>query len=217
MKRVVDLKVLYFGTPVVLVSSLNSDGSTNIAPISSVWWLGQTAVLGMADTSQTVRNLHERPECVLNLVDPSMVAAVDRLALLTGRTDVPDYKEARGYRYEPDKFRASGLTPRCSDLVSPFGVAESKISLEGRVEISHQVGGSDSNSRAIEVSVLRAHVDDELLVPGHDHHIDALRWDPLIMKFTEFFAGGTPAYPSSLARGWGMPKLETTEVLAAAR
>jgi hypothetical protein len=37
------------------------------------------------------------------------------------------------------------------------------------------------------------------------------------MKFTEFFAGGTPAYPSSLARGWGMPKLETAELLAAAR
>jgi flavin reductase (DIM6/NTAB) family NADH-FMN oxidoreductase RutF len=207
MKQVVDLKVLYFGTPVVLVSSLNADGSTNIAPISSAWWLGQTAVLGMADTSQTVRNLMDRPDCVLTLVDPSMVAAVDRIALLTGRSDVPDYKAARGYRHESDKFSAAGLTPEPSDLVAPLGIAESRISLEGRVATMHQVGGEDSNCQAIEVSVLRAHVDPGLLVPGSDHYIDPLRWDPLIMKFTEFFAGGEPAHDSSLARGWDMPKL----------
>ena len=207
MKRVVDLKVLYFGTPVVLVSSLNPDGTTNIAPISSAWWLGQTAVLGMASTSQTVRNLEQRPECVINMVDPSMVAAVDRIALLTGRRDFPEYKAAKGYRFEPDKFAAAGLTPSPSDLVAPHAVAESPISMEGRVEGMSAVGGSESNARAIEVSVLRTHVDQGLLVTGSDHHIDPLRWDPLMMKFTEFFAGAEPAYPSSLARGWGMPPL----------
>ena len=38
--------ILYFGTPVVVVSSLNEDGTTNLAPISSAWWLGWTCVLG---------------------------------------------------------------------------------------------------------------------------------------------------------------------------
>jgi hypothetical protein len=42
---------------------------------------------------------------------------------------------------------------------------------------------------------------------SNDRYIDPLRWDPLIMKFTEYFAGGAPAYPSSLARGWQMPPL----------
>jgi flavin reductase (DIM6/NTAB) family NADH-FMN oxidoreductase RutF len=207
MKHVVDLKVLYFGTPVVLVSSLNADGTTNIAPISSAWWLGQTAVLGMAATSQTVQNLEERPDCVLNLVDPSMVAAVDRIALVTGRREVPPHKVARGYTYEPDKFAAAGLTPAICDLVAPLGIAESRIFMEGRVEVMHQVGGSDSTARSIEVSVLRTHVDQDILLEN-DHYIDPLRWDPLIMKFTEYFGGGQPVYESSLARGWGMPKLE---------
>jgi hypothetical protein len=27
------------------------------------------------------------------------------------------------------------------------------------------------------------------------------------MKFTEYFAGGAPAYASSLARGWQMPPM----------
>jgi flavin reductase (DIM6/NTAB) family NADH-FMN oxidoreductase RutF len=30
----IEPKILYFGTPVALISSLNEDGSTNLAPIS---------------------------------------------------------------------------------------------------------------------------------------------------------------------------------------
>ena len=47
MHRVVPLKVHYYGTPVVLVSSTNPDGTTNLAPMSSAWWLGQNAMLGL--------------------------------------------------------------------------------------------------------------------------------------------------------------------------
>ena len=110
MKRTVEPKVLYFGTPVVVISSLNPDGTTNLAPMSSAWWLGYTAMLGMGTSAQTVKNLVERPEIVLNLVDPDMVAALDRIALLTGSQEMSDAKRARGYRYEPDKFAAAGLT-----------------------------------------------------------------------------------------------------------
>ncbi|HEU4945850.1 MAG TPA: flavin reductase family protein [Kribbella sp.] len=207
MKRVTEPKVLYFGTPVVLVSSVNPDGSTNLAPMSSAWWLDRTAVLGMSISSQTVRNLLARPECVLNLVDEAMVAAVDRIALLTGRTDVPPRKAAKGYAYEPDKFAAAGLTRSLSELVTADAVEESPIHMEGRVEAIRPIGGADSNLRTLEVSILRTHVREDLLLAGHDNHIDPIGWDPLIMKFTEYFAGGRPAYPSSLARGWGMPSM----------
>ena len=33
--RTIEPKILYFGTPVVLISSLNEDGETNLAPICS--------------------------------------------------------------------------------------------------------------------------------------------------------------------------------------
>jgi flavin reductase (DIM6/NTAB) family NADH-FMN oxidoreductase RutF len=210
MKRAADVKVLYFGTPVVLVSSVNPDGTTNIAPMSSAWWLGRTAMLGLSAASQTVRNLMDRPECVLNLVDGSMVAAVDRIALLTGRQDVPEYKQARGYRYEPDKFAAAALTPMPSQLVPALAIAECPIHMEGRVQAIYPVDRCDSNLRALEVSVLSTYVEQDLLMEHNDQYIDPLRWDPLIMKFTEFFAGGMSAYPSSLARGWGMPQLPIT-------
>jgi flavin reductase (DIM6/NTAB) family NADH-FMN oxidoreductase RutF len=40
---VVEPSILYFGTPVVLISTLNQDRSVNVAPMSSAWWLGWTA------------------------------------------------------------------------------------------------------------------------------------------------------------------------------
>ncbi|HEY9337324.1 MAG TPA: flavin reductase family protein [Kribbella sp.] len=206
MKRTVEPKVLYFGTPVVLISSANPDGTTNLAPMSSAWWLGYTAMLGMGTSAQTVKNLTERPELVLNLVDPAMVAALDRIALLTGSEQMSDAKRARGYRHEPDKFAAGGLTREPSELSGLDSVLESPINLEGRIESITGIGGPDSHLCALEMKVERVRVREDLLM-SNERYIDPLRWDPLIMKFTEYFAGGAPAYPSSLARGWQMPPM----------
>ena len=215
MKRVPMPKMLYFGTPVVLVSSLNGDGSTNVAAMSSAWWVGETAMLGLSVNSQTVRNLEQRPMCVLNLADEAIVDAVDRLALLTGRPDVPEYKRARGYTYEPDKFAAAGLTPAPLGTSLPCGVAESPIQIEGRVRSIHQIDGPESGLRALEVSVLRTRVDDSLIMTNHPTYIDPLRWNPLFMKFTEYFSGATLTRPSSLARGWSMPPLPALDSVTA--
>jgi flavin reductase (DIM6/NTAB) family NADH-FMN oxidoreductase RutF len=163
-------------------------------------------MLGMGTNSQAVKNLTERPEVVLNLVDPDMVAALDRIALLTGSEEMSDAKRARGYRYEPDKFAAAGLTREPSDLVDVDAVGESPINLEGRIVNIHDIGGPDSHLCALEMKVERVHVREDLLM-SNDRYIDPLRWDPLIMKFTEYFAGGAPAYASSLARGWQMPPM----------
>ena len=40
--------ILYFGNPVAIVSSINHDGSPNLAPVSSFWPLGWTVILGSA-------------------------------------------------------------------------------------------------------------------------------------------------------------------------
>lgn len=215
MKRVLKPKMLYFGTPVVLVSSLNADGSTNVAPMSSAWWVGETAMLGLSVNSQTVRNLEQRPMCVLNLADEAMVDAVDRLALLTGRADVPEYKRARGYTYEPDKFTAAGLTATSLGADLPCAVAESPIQIEGRVQSIREIDGPESGLRALEVSVLRTRVDDSLIMANHPTYIDPLRWNPLFMKFTEYFSGATLTRPSSLARGWSMPPLPAPDAAVA--
>ena len=59
--------ILYFGTPVVLVSTANENGSYNLAPISSAFWLGWRCVIGISASSKTTENLFRTKQCVLNL------------------------------------------------------------------------------------------------------------------------------------------------------
>src|SRR3984885_5191270 len=110
--------ILYFGTPVVLISPRNLDGTTNVAPMSSAWWLGWNCMLGLGARSHTAQNLLREKECVLNLPSVAEVAAVNRLARLTGSDPVPPHKVAMGYRHEKDKLGAAGLSAAASDLVS---------------------------------------------------------------------------------------------------
>jgi flavin reductase (DIM6/NTAB) family NADH-FMN oxidoreductase RutF len=202
MHVVPGLKVLYFGTPVVLITSTNEDGTANIAPMSSAFWLGQAGMLGLGNSSQTSANLVRERECVLNLPSSAMVDAVDRIALTTGRKDVPEYKAKQGYRYEPDKFAIGGLTEQPSELVAAPRIAECPIQMECRVVASHSFG--EGNLTTFQVEVLRTHVEEQLVIPG-THYVDPIAWDPLIMKFCEFFGGGVNVHPSRLAQGWNMP------------
>jgi flavin reductase (DIM6/NTAB) family NADH-FMN oxidoreductase RutF len=61
--RTIEPKIPYFGTPVALISSLNEDDTTNLAPMSSFWALGWTLMLGLLDETKTAENLARHPEC----------------------------------------------------------------------------------------------------------------------------------------------------------
>ncbi|HET9080238.1 MAG TPA: hypothetical protein VFO01_06950 [Trebonia sp.] len=135
---------------------------------------------------------------------PDLAAAVDRLALLTGSPAMTPHKIEKGYRYEPDKFSAAGLTPRAAGLVAAPLVAECPVQLECEL-VSAVPFDHGNRATAHTVKVVRAHVDERIIVPG-TQHIDPLRWDPLIMKFCEFFGGGVQVHPSRLASAWQIPQ-----------
>lgn len=116
---VISPAIVYWGTPVVLATTVNEDGTPNITPISSAWWLGNRAVLGLGRSSQTIANIIRTRQCVLNLPGDDMVQCVNALARTTGAKDVPASKTPRGYRDEKDKFGIAGLTPESSHLVQP--------------------------------------------------------------------------------------------------
>ncbi|WP_031467414.1 flavin reductase family protein [Sciscionella sediminilitoris] len=202
MHTAIDLKVFYFGTPVVLITTRNPDGSTNIGPMSSAWWLGTTCMLGMNDSSRTARNMLRERECVLNLPSAQQAAPVNRIALVTGEPEVPEHKIARGYTHEPDKFGAAGLTEQESEIVGAARILECPVQIECAV-----VDAGPFFRRgvtAFQADTRRVHVDEDLVIPGTDY-IDPLKWDPLIMKFCEYFGEGQPVHSSELARGWRMP------------
>ncbi|MEV6011037.1 flavin reductase family protein [Streptomyces sp. NPDC051976] len=178
--------ILYFGTPVALLSTLNEDGTPNLAPMSSAWALGDTVVLGLGAEGQTAVNLGVRPELVINLPAARQWTAVERLAPLTGRDPVPAEKRPV-FRTERDKFGAAGLTPQPSELVAPPRVAECPLQLEARaVRVAPSANG---DFLVIEAEVVRVHADADIVVPG-TQHIDPGRWHPLIYNFRHYFGLG---------------------------
>lgn len=192
----IDPAILYFGTPVVLLSTLNEDGTTNLMPMSSVFWLGRTAVLGIGGSSQTAHNLRDRPEIVLNLPGVDLVTQVDRLALTTGNAAMSAAKAERGYVHVADKYAHAGLTAYGSDTVLPTSVAECPVHIEGTVSL-HELG--EPKLLAVEVAVTAVRVAPELRLDGHLNRIDPDRWRPLVMSFQQFYGLGERVHPSRLA------------------
>jgi flavin reductase (DIM6/NTAB) family NADH-FMN oxidoreductase RutF len=186
--RAIEPNILYFGTPVALISSLNEDGETNLAPISSFWTLGWTTMLGLLDETKTSDNLRRHPECVVNLPSPDMWEHVERLAPLTGKNPVPKLK-TKHFHFEKEKFQAAGLTPMGSELVKPARVKECPVHMEARVLALHELRGERleqlGGGVAAEVKVVRVHVASDLVIK--DRYVDAGKWSPLIYNFRHYF------------------------------
>ncbi|NNC13730.1 flavin reductase family protein [Planctomonas sp. JC2975] len=199
---VIDPAILYFGTPVALLSTIDSAGEPNLAPMSSVFWFGKTAVLGMGGGSQTSANLLATGECVINLPSEEMVDAVDRLALTTGRRVVSDRKRQAGYRYLQDKWGWAGLTAVAGETVNAPRVAECAVQLEGKVHALSTMAKDDPAERPtylFQVRIDRVHVAPQIRSRSGVNRIDADRWRPLIMSFQQFYGLGRRLHPSRLA------------------
>jgi flavin reductase (DIM6/NTAB) family NADH-FMN oxidoreductase RutF len=196
--------ILYFGTPVVLISSVNDDGSANLAPMSSAFWLGWRCILGLSAVSKTTENMIRTGQCVLNLASVDDVAAVNRLACLTGSAPVPATKVARGYTHEKNKFEIAGLTPVPSLTVGAPRVAECPVQMEAVVAAKHDLMQDDdvTSGRIVtfEVRVTRVHTHPDIMMDGRSDRVDPDKWRPLIMSFQRYYGLGAEVHDSTLAR-----------------
>lgn len=203
MQKTIEPAIHYWGTPVVLISTLNENGTANLAPMSSAWWLGYSCMLGLDASSQTAINLRRGRECVLNLPSVDLAGRVNELALLTGRKSVPVHKRLLNYQYKEDKFGAAGFTQKPSLEVNPPAVLECPVQLEAVVENIHTFAGSDPKmaipSLAIEVRIVKVHASEEILQANHENRIDPDKWHPLIMSFRKFYGYGASVHASKLA------------------
>ncbi len=201
MHVVSKLNILYFGTPVALLSTLNEDGTANLAPMSSTIFVSWRCVLGLQANSKTVENLRRTGEMVINMAAVHQVAAVDKLAKTTGTEDVPADKLARGFRYEKHKFETAGLTPVASETVAPPRVLECPIQLEARLVTERPLdegGPLEGFLTTFEMRVHRIHVDQMILMDGHADRIDPDKWRPLLFNFQQFYGMGGKAHHSTL-------------------
>jgi flavin reductase (DIM6/NTAB) family NADH-FMN oxidoreductase RutF len=183
--------ILYLGTPVVLISTVNEDGTFNLAPMSSAFWLGWRCMLGLSALSKTSQNLLRTRECVLNLPSDAEVASVNRLARTTGSNPVPEVKLKRGYYYEKEKFLVSGMTAVASETVAAPRALQCPVQLEAVIESTHPLAQEDDKLRGrimiFEARVQRVHVEESILAQDDPNRIDSDKWRPLIMSFQKFY------------------------------
>lgn len=194
--RVIHPSILYFGTPVVLLTTRNADGSTNITPMSSAWALADRVVIGLTGGGQGLANLRREGECVLNLAGEDMHEAVERIAPTTGRTPVPAWKKAIGYRHAGDKFALGGWHALPSHHVAAPRIEECPLQLEARVALCVERPLEAWREAAggfviVELDVLRVHAHDEVTVQGTEH-VDPARYRPLFYLFRHYVGPGRP-------------------------
>ncbi|KAF2787554.1 hypothetical protein K505DRAFT_257456 [Melanomma pulvis-pyrius CBS 109.77] len=191
MHSVISPAVLYWGTPVVLVTTENEDGTYNISPMSSAWWFAHRCMLGQLAMSQTTQNMLRTKKCVLNLPSQDMASHINLLARTTSTDPVPEFKASLGYTYVKDKFGHAKLTPQKSDLVGPPRIRECPVQMEAEVVEWHEMMADLPDRKglmlSIEVKILRVHVLDELRLEGHENRIDTDKWHPLFMVFSEYY------------------------------
>lgn len=191
---VVEPKILYFGTPVVLITTRNPDGSANVTPMSSAWTLADRVSIGLVAGSQGLCNLLRERECVLNLASDAMHEGVERLAATTGRDPVPTFKRELGYRHEPDKFALAGWHAEPSLRVAAPRIAEAPLQLEARVlHADHrevpQWAAAAGGYAHLELQVVKVHAHAGVIVPG-TQHVDPRRYRPLFYVFRHYYGVG---------------------------
>jgi flavin reductase (DIM6/NTAB) family NADH-FMN oxidoreductase RutF len=205
MHKTIEPAILYFGTPVVLVSTVNKDGSINVAPISSVWWLGYSCMIGLDGSSKTTQNILRNGECVLNLPNAELVENVNKLAKTTGRKDVPLHKKALGYRYESDKMEVANFTKQASLKVGVPRIKECPVQLEATLSKTVPFGEHNPKmvipSVAFELNIEQVHVDEALLIHPDKSYVNPDKWHPIIMSFRKYYSTGNYIHSSVLAKG----------------
>ncbi len=195
--------ILYFGTPVVFISTKNENETDNLAPMSSIFWLGWRCMIGLAAASKTTQNLLRDKQCVLNLPSVGQANAVNLLAKTTGSNPVPQGKLLKGYRYEGDKFGIAGFTPQPSQTVEPPRVKECPVQMEAVVEAVHKLAEGDPEQQGriitFELRIQKIYIEEAILMEGNPNHVDPDKWKPLIMSFQQFYTVGNQVHSSTLA------------------
>jgi flavin reductase (DIM6/NTAB) family NADH-FMN oxidoreductase RutF len=172
--------------PVALVSTIDSAGVRNLAPFSFFSGVGAvppavlfcpvvrapipTASGARADhRKDTLRNVEETREFVINVVSEAMAGAVNATAAEVGP--------------EVDEFRLAGLTALASEAVRPPRVAESPAQMECRLLQVVYTGHKPGAGVIVLGEIVRFHVRRDLL--------DDFRVDPAGLDAVGRMAGNT--------------------------
>lgn len=144
--------------PIAFVSTMDKEGRVNLAPFSffnvfsakppivvfSPAYSGKTGL-----SKNTLDNVKEHPECVINVVNYSMVE----------RMNLASSPYPRGV----NEFDKAGFTAIASDVVKPPRVKESPVQMECKVQQIIELGKEGGAGNLVIAEVLLMHINDEIL------------------------------------------------------
>lgn len=144
--------------PICFASTIDKNGNPNLAPFSffnifssnppiavfSPAYSGRTGA-----SKDTLLNVLEVPECVINVVTYNMVHQ-------TSLASSPFAKEI-------NEFEKAGFTQLASDLVKPFRVKESPVQLECNVIEVKELGKQGGAGNLVICEIIKIHIDERIL------------------------------------------------------
>jgi flavin reductase (DIM6/NTAB) family NADH-FMN oxidoreductase RutF len=149
--------------PIAWTSTLNEDGSANLAPFSFFTGVSSdppTCLIcvsrrrrqsdGTRPPKDTWRNIERTGEYVIHVVDDALAAQMNATS--------------REFPYGTDEIAEVGLTKVASDRVAPPRIVEAPVAMECRLERIVEVGRA--GTAVIIGEILLWHVRDELVVGG---------------------------------------------------
>lgn len=156
--------------PICFASTISKNGEPNLAPFSFFNLFSSNppiAVFSPAYSGRTgapkdtLLNVHEVPECVINMVNYNMVH----------QTSLASSPFPKGV----NEFEKAGFTPLASDLIKPFRVKESPVQLECKVVEIKELGKNGGAGNLVICEVIRIHISEEVL--NAENQIDTHKID----------------------------------------
>jgi flavin reductase (DIM6/NTAB) family NADH-FMN oxidoreductase RutF len=156
--------------PICFASTMDKDGNVNLSPFSffnlfssnpPVCVFSPSRRVRDSTTKHTLENIHEVPECVINIVTYDMVH----------QTSLASVEYPKGV----NEFIKSGFTPIVSELVRPPRVAESPVQFECVVNEVKVLGTGPGAGNLIIAEIKLMHISESIL--DADGKIDQQKLD----------------------------------------
>lgn len=144
--------------PICFALTIDRNGTVNLSPFSffnimsinpPICVFSVTRRDGDNCVKDTLNNVLEIPECVINVVSYSMVQQT--------------YITSGDYPKSVNEFVISGFTAISSETIRPFRVAESNIQLECKVNNVISLGDAEGAGNLIIAEINRIHINEDIL------------------------------------------------------
>ncbi len=147
--------------PIAVISTLNQDGTNNIAPFSFFTGVSAKPMIiafcplirsSTGEKKDTLKNIEHNREFVVNFVNESIIDKINMTS-----AELP---------YGEDEFKHAGLTPLDSNMIAPRRLKESMIHFECKLRDILSYGDQPGCGTLVTGEVLKVHIAEELLDKG---------------------------------------------------